>query len=589
MSHALASAQSLDQPEPVSLVFQATPEHAPFLELLVVHATQQFGPAIKERLIVLDTGSPRHVKGRRRAVAASLETLAEDLVARGLVDRVLDGCLSRDDRDELVDRYCERASRPLLKRYSGAEAIWSGLHGLTQAAHDHVLHITGPVFFHCSGPSWLEAALEELHRRPELWMLVASSGPPATEDPPGDADAVHGFGPARSCRQLRPSETTGYFLCDRRRLIERLGWNASWRGMPSFEQWLSRGRGTRGELRCQGAWAVRPSYTKKPFPEWAPAMARAVAGGAYPKEQRGRYDIRLDRALDRDAWVGLLGATTESQGRAELERRRQSNYSWPCVRDVPAPLKSALDFVPKKHTAALNAPRSVILAPYFTKNGNPIYGRERYRKDRHELIQPWWSDVNRLGLHARIFHDGLSAKFMARYTTNQIQFERAEIPRGVSCNDYRFVVFRDWLREHTQVEYVFCTDMFDLRVNRDPFEVVAGGHWIYAGSQLDRIGGNLYVRSKLHSAYGCSFPDLADKIVLNAGILGGPRDLLLTCLDSMVHDLLVAIRRNPTGNHNMGVFNRVLYSMDRVWAHGAPLHSEFRAQDKKADVCFVHK
>jgi hypothetical protein len=112
---------------------------------------------------------------------------------------------------------------------------------------------------------------------------------------------------------------------------------------------------------------------------------------------------------------------------------------------------------------------------------------------------------------------------------------------------------------------------------------------VHQALESDRIGGNLYVRSKLHSAYGTSFPDLADKIVLNAGILGGPRDLMLTCLDSMVHDLLVAIRRSPTGNHNMGVFNRVLYSMDRVWAHGAPLHSEFRAQDRTADVCFVHK
>jgi hypothetical protein len=233
-----------------------------------------------------------------------------------------------------------------------------------------------------------------------------------------------------------------------------------------------------------------------------------------------------------------------------------------------------------------------MLAPYFTVQPDPQSDERVFLPDDDELIGPWLSDVRRLELNACIFFDELSESFRRRHESERVRFVHSVPPSHISCNDYRFVAFRNWLYEHPEADIVFCTDLFDVRIKKDPAGFVRDRRTVYAGNEPCRIGRSGFMINKLRRAYARRPYLLKFRRILNAGILGGARAPLLSCLETLAHDLVEANVRIPRGNHNMGVFNHVLYKTiksRRLWAKGAPLHSVFKAYDTQADVVFVHK
>lgn len=240
---------------------------------------------------------------------------------------------------------------------------------------------------------------------------------------------------------------------------------------------------------------------------------------------------------------------------------------------------------------------NVIMAPCFLRHRDPQRPRKRW-VETDELLSAWKQGVDANRLHGRIFYDGLSSAFMEKHSSERVRFEYfAHEDSSVSCNDWRFWAYREWLKKHPEVEKVFCTDLFDVRVVQDPFSLIDGQYKLYVAKQPSPCGVN-YFRAGWRSSFDEDLPSwLEDQPRLNAGIFGGYREDVVEFCSLMVEQILTCwqkwkdrgLRGKP--NANMPVFNFILYGQVRnFWAEGAPLHSIFRKyENDRRDVYFIHK
>lgn len=260
------------------------------------------------------------------------------------------------------------------------------------------------------------------------------------------------------------------------------------------------------------------------------------------------------------------------------------------------------------HHRPSHRPAYRLLTTYFTSKPHPLY-EYTVEKDSLAYIEPWYRSTRELGLRGVVFHDGLSRDFVETYSTSKIEFVFVDPSRfEFSLNDQRYFVFYDYLRSCPEVGKVFMTDASDLVVVQDPFPWIAPG-MLYVGNQPGRLhppepeGGTLesmsydYIRERLETS-GRNYRALLDELrrspraehpVLNAGILGGDRQVVLAILEALI-EVLRAIGK-PHEDLNMGVLNYVVYrdaAFDFVT--GAPVHSVFGSfQNDRKDVWFIHK
>jgi len=187
------------------------------------------------------------------------------------------------------------------------------LYGLEGMRTDLVLQMDADVFFYADvGVSWVEQSLRVMNRDPRIWLMMTHPGPPA--GPPGKSLGSRNARRATWDVDLAVwrfrHATTRYFLCDRRKLHDRLRFVPMSQGCAPLEQCISRSlqqygafRGALGDLQ---SWHLHAWYHGDPFPQWVGDIARSIESGGVPALQRGDYDLRLDRARDRKRWAELL-------------------------------------------------------------------------------------------------------------------------------------------------------------------------------------------------------------------------------------------------------------------------------------------
>jgi hypothetical protein len=228
---------------------------------------------------------------------------------------------------------------------------------------------------------------------------------------------------------------------------------------------------------------------------------------------------------------------------------------------------------------------NVIIAPCLLRYPDPQ--RKKMVKPSVDLIRTWATGVRCNGLKGIILHDCLPQSIISQF--EHIWFEPVSHPIGISCNDWRFIAFRDWLEAHPNVNKVFCTDLFDVKVIGDPFGLITGD-LIYAAREPSTCSSNRWFRKKWRSAFGSPIPPhMKDKPVLNAGIFGGHKTVVEGFCNKMSLQIQSCIATRSSSNVNMAVFNYILYGSNNVWAEGAPLHSIFKMYESRSDVFFAHK
>lgn len=202
----------------------------------------------------------------------------------------------------------------------------------------------------------------------------------------------------------------------------------------------------------------------------------------------------------------------------------------------------------------------------------------------------------RLGLKLVVFHDQLSEEFAQSQSTETVSFIRVPTDTTQSVNDYRFFLFRDWLTAHP-CRNVFCSDGFDVKVKRNPHELVDDDEILWVGIHRhwkidDTTPDGRHVARMMRTFYGRLPTEVESQPILMAGTWGGRSGIVTRTLDCLTREITSIHAAQPGVNCNLAAFNRVAYrdiGKENLWMKGAPLHSQFRAYDDAADVCFVHK
>ncbi len=214
---------------------------------------------------------------------------------------------------------------------------------------------------------------------------------------------------------------------------------------------------------------------------------------------------------------------------------------------------------------------NILLTCYLTQRPDPQRGMT-WPADDDDTVRTWIESARRCGLRGIIFHDGLSAEFLERWSDDAITFERVEWNgAGWSALEERMRIYRDWLRAH-DVDQVLTTDLSDVEFYRDPFPLMNDPNKLYIGSEQNQIG-NTCIADWMKRAYGLvSFPS---RKILNAGLVGGQRAMLIGFLDRYLVELERVFERTRPP-FDMAAFNRVIYLERISFVTGAPLHTLFR-------------
>lgn len=209
-------------------------------------------------------------------------------------------------------------------------------------------------------------------------------------------------------------------------------------------------------------------------------------------------------------------------------------------------------------------------------------------------MEPWYESMKRHKLEGVVFHDELSSKFVCKYSTDRIQFRRAEIEAypNYSLNDVRFWVYLAYITDCTEsyLTKLFLTDLCDVEIKKNPFPFTTDKSSLYIGNEPGMtIGSNPWMMRKISKSYGAidKFKPYLKNDLLNCGIVGAHRGTVMRFLRAMTAELQETDRFE---NANMAAANYVAYTVFKnKIVTGFPLVSRYKRYEDRNDVYFVHK
>lgn len=232
--------------------------------------------------------------------------------------------------------------------------------------------------------------------------------------------------------------------------------------------------------------------------------------------------------------------------------------------------------------------KDVIMTTYFCKNKD-IHHDQFAPCEDIRYIGNWYFSIKKLKLNGIVFHDSLSKDFVKKYETQTIKFIYIDSSKFThSLNDQRFLIFYDYINKNKEINNIFLTDGNDITVRKNPFEYIDNKN-IYIGSEENTIEDKLdwFNKECVKDILIQKLVKIKDKTILNAGIVGGKREILLNFLKRLnnVFNLL----EDKDCNINMIVMNIVGHNTKNK-KYGGKLNSRFKFYENfREDVYFIHK
>jgi hypothetical protein len=221
-------------------------------------------------------------------------------------------------------------------------------------------------------------------------------------------------------------------------------------------------------------------------------------------------------------------------------------------------------------------PESVVLTCLLTAERDPQRGR-RWKADSG-LLTTLRESVTRHDRHLVVLHDKLTDRDGGLTTFTPV-------PPGGNPYWVRWVHYRNWLERHPEVQWVWCVDGTDVEMLHDPFGRMSPDR-LYVGSEEETIGGwhgGPWLAKGANPATQAWLADHPDMPILNMGVLGGHRDVMLEATGALA-------ARAGESAWEIGAFQQIAAEMfaDRV-VTGPQVHSVFHANDRTADAWWRHK
>jgi len=244
----------------------------------------------------------------------------------------------------------------------------------------------------------------------------------------------------------------------------------------------------------------------------------------------------------------------------------------------------------------------MVMTSYFTTKKD--WQRGKYVKPTFSKIKKLYQTAVSNGLTVSVLYDELPADFIEVYASQRFRFVQVNLTqydRRYGVNDVRYFFFERLVQQNLDWKYVFIVDAFDVRSGMSPCSNMKPG-MIYVGGEQDRLKKHPWMKARFQRMGGKYNQWYTTKVsdkqkILNCGLTGGHRDIMLKLLSRMVQvlqDPALAIRQKEKTediNLNMAALNYILYvEFDGKFQYGPPVHSAYkRFENKRKDVWWVHK
>jgi hypothetical protein len=238
--------------------------------------------------------------------------------------------------------------------------------------------------------------------------------------------------------------------------------------------------------------------------------------------------------------------------------------------------------------------KNYVISCYFTSVAD-AQRRSQLETDKHEYICDWYKSLKNQNVNIVILHDGLSNEFMKNYPN--IQFEKVSpVPEGMLLYDYRWHTGYEFLKK-VNADNVFFTDISDSVMVNNPFEQKEyKTDILYCGDEPCVIRENTWLRKSLVNNDMMALPEFSTlyggyKRVVNPGVLGGGKAVVMDFLKIFTDWLLKLKDRERDGIGDMSVFNYCVHiqSPEIPKKYGFPINTIFKKNENRKDVWFKHK
>ena len=194
---------------------------------------------------------------------------------------------------------------------------------------------------------------------------------------------------------------------------------------------------------------------------------------------------------------------------------------------------------------------NVVFTVFCTTQKDP----QRYRRmpSSFEYMNNFYVSVNWLDINVIIFYDNLTQQFIKNHETNRIKFKKIKIINSLSINDFRFIIYNEWL-ENKQYKKVLFVDIADVFFWTNPFNYMDrhNFHGVFFGLDKGTLMSNNWIRIKFRKCYGNAYTDL-NHTAYNAGVWGGELNFVLCILKCASNQLKRFTKKRL--NCNMAVLN----------------------------------
>lgn len=182
----------------------------------------------------------------------------------------------------------------------------------------------------------------------------------------------------------------------------------------------------------------------------------------------------------------------------------------------------------------------------------------------------------------RILHDGLDKEFITRYSKKWIKFVKVDtLANPMGPKDIRLILALEYIKEHPEWTNVFIIDSLTVKCITNPFRAVMNNsNSLFIASQKKMLLQNsMFIKKLTNIGEDVDDSILHERPTLNADIIGGNRDILISYLEQ-VQDILERLHdlfRNHAGGsfsirHTMIAVNYVSLFYDNILT-GHPLHT----------------
>ncbi|MEN9323001.1 MAG: hypothetical protein RL699_781 [Bacteroidota bacterium] len=221
--------------------------------------------------------------------------------------------------------------------------------------------------------------------------------------------------------------------------------------------------------------------------------------------------------------------------------------------------------------------------------------------DDYELVREWAESLAAAQVQGILFHNNFSDLTCLKYSNDYLTFIKIDGHPSYNPNVFRYFVYRDFLEKNlSQLNHVFCTDVSDVVLVKNPFTdsfLLENKQTIFCGDEPKVLqnewmfdhGTHLREKIQDYAAFEVAF---ANETLLNCGIIGANAPLFYQFIQQLCAFHELGNRDNKTAfTGDMGVFNFVARTQfNAQLMHGKPVNTVFKNYEtERTDCWFRHK